>query len=110
MWISDAVTPTSVAFGFSLLDCAVAGAMPVAASAASTTAIATTLRSLVTFPPRSRACEFRSQTRSRDPRWSLRDEVRLHLGRVRCLAVERALLGGVLAHPLALRELHHHEA
>ena len=51
MWISDAVTPTSVACGFSLLDCAVAGPAPSAARLTSSTPITIAFRTLTTDAP-----------------------------------------------------------
>src|SRR3954470_21278836 len=60
--------------------------------------------------------KLRALVRREDPartnvtKRSLLDQVALHRGRVRCVAVERALLGRVLADPLAALELHHHEA
>jgi len=51
MWISVAVTPISVALGFSVLDWAVADVTLVAARAVTTTPTPSTLRNLITVPP-----------------------------------------------------------
>src|SRR5829696_174073 len=117
MWISEAVTPTSVASGFSLLDWALADPTAGTASATSTRPTTTTFRTLNIVPPDSASLTRSddSDTLARPPAEARRivlllDEVRLDLDAVRRLAVERALLGGVLAHPLAALELDHQEA
>ena len=53
MWISVAETPTSVAFGFSLLDCACAGTAYVIATATTSPTTTSNVRNFFMFPPRN---------------------------------------------------------